>query len=61
MGNVAGGNQVGERPKKLKEECVSISREWTNVSNVKERKKCLMESFSQGGILVALLRAGSVR
>lgn len=61
VGNVAGGNQVGERPKKLKEECVSISREWTNVSTAKERRKCLLDSFSQGDILVALLRAGSVR
>lgn len=30
MGNASGGNHVGERPKRLKEGCVSVTREWTN-------------------------------
>lgn len=45
MGNAAGGNHVRERPKRLKEGCVSVSREWTNMGDVNEGKKCVVDFF----------------
>lgn len=47
MGNAARGNQVGESPKRLKEESVSISREWTNVSKAYEGRKRLWDFFTR--------------